>query len=204
MGQIRQMKQVSQFAKKFGFGIPLCMGLQMLGGPSVQASEIQFGTPGYAGTACPLGSGSIVVGEDQKSLRLQFVPVSLDAGHGVPVERKACSLAIPITVAPGFKIALNPLEVRGNLSLSSGARAQLRLETFWIEEAFPRTSEKKFEGALSESFEWKAQISTYSRCGGPTTLRINFSALVQAGGPKAGSMKLDQFGDLQFQIRTCH
>ena len=83
-------------------------------GLSAQA-QIRLGVPAYGGTGCPAGSASVSLTDDQSILSVLFdsfvaqAPTAMNATF----DRKSCNLRIPVSVGPGYQVALIAFDYRG-------------------------------------------------------------------------------------------
>src|SRR5262245_38876143 len=86
------------------------------------ADDIQLGDLSYAGTGCPIGSASISVSPDQKSISVLFDQYVVEAGGAKAFDRKNCNLALPVHVPQGYSIAVVGIDYRGFTLLPAAAR----------------------------------------------------------------------------------
>ena len=92
---------------------------------SAQA-QIRLGIPAYGGTGCPGGSASVSITDDQSILSVLFDSFVAEAPtmNGSNFDRKSCNLRIPVSVGPGYQVALIAFDYRGFAAIPSGGRGQ--------------------------------------------------------------------------------
>ena len=150
---------------------------------SAHADEIQLGTPGYGGNGCPAGTASVTLSPDKKSLSLIFDQFIVEAGGANrSLERKACSIAIPVHVPQGFSVSVVSVDYRGYVSLPAQASARMTAEYFLAGSVGPRF-DKMFQGQTDTDYQFTNKLDinavVWSECGADTNLRVNASMLVR-------------------------
>ena len=180
----------------------------LLASPAI-AGAPTLGTIGLGGPGCPAGSASASVSRDGSTLAIRFTRFNVAAGGGDSLDRKACSLAIPMTVPAGYSVALVGLTYRGGVMLPADASAQLNAETFFAGGDGPVASHT-VEGPLFSSFTatTAAVAEVWSECGASTILRVNTSLLVRtpSGAPASASIRsqeVDAALVYQLKLRKC-
>jgi hypothetical protein len=146
-------------------------------------NDVQLGIPAYGGTGCPGGSASVSLSQDAKSLSIIFDQFIVEAGKANrSLERKACSVAIPVHVPQGFSVSIVAVDYRGYVSLPAGAQARLTAEYFLAGSTGPRY-DKMFIGKTDTDYTFTNDIGVqaviWSPCGADTILRVNASMLVK-------------------------
>ena len=142
------------------------------------ADELRLGEPGYAGSGCPAGSVSAVLSPDQKTLSVLFDSYVAEAGgsSGNTIDRKNCTLAIPVHVPQGFSVSLYKVDYRGYTYVPRGANAQFNVEYFFAGYRGPR-GQRSFNGPVDSEYLISNDIAVgalvWSPCGADTNLRIN-------------------------------
>ena len=93
---------------------PLALALTIvasatLGVATASAQGITLGEPSYGGTGCPAGSVGVSLSPDATSLSLLFDTYVVEAGGttGRSFDRKACNVAIPVSVPQGYSVTIN-------------------------------------------------------------------------------------------------
>ena len=150
---------------------------------SVYADDIQLGTPGYGGNGCPAGTASVTLSPDYKSLSLIFDQFIVEAGGANrSLERKSCSVAIPVHIPQGFSVSVINADYRGYVSLPFQASARMTAEYFLAGSVGPRF-DKVFMGKTDTDYQFSNQIGVqavvWSACGADTILRVNAAMLVR-------------------------
>lgn len=141
---------------------------------------IVLGNPIIGGTGCPGGSASATVSPDGSAISVLFDNFVTQAQGATRVDRKACSIAIPVHVPQGFSVSVIQVDYRGFNSLPSGARSQFNAEYFFAGRPGPRFSER-FAGPLQEDYTVSTPLQlnamVWSACGADTNLRANASIM---------------------------
>jgi hypothetical protein len=98
----------------------------MLLSAPVFADDISLGTPGYGGSGCPVGSVSVTLSPDAKSLSLLFdqYQVAVGGTTGKSFDRKSCNIAIPVHVPQGLSVSVLKIDFRGFNHLPVSATSQ--------------------------------------------------------------------------------
>ncbi len=184
-----------------------------MGSLMANLNDIQLGTPAYGGTGCPAGSASAALSEDAKSLTLIFDEFQVVAGGSSrQIERKNCSVAIPVHVPQGLSVSVVNVDYRGYVSLPQGAQARMTAEYFLAGYLGPRF-DKSFFGRTDTDYTFSNRIgieaSVWSPCGADTILRVNASMLVRSNRYNDEALATVDSADFkagikyQLQWRTC-
>lgn len=165
---------------------------------------VQIGGAQISGVGCG-GAASAVL---QKDGDLVFmVGLSANKPKKAALDRKACSLALPIQLAPGFKLTAKKIELRGTTSIQKGAKIKISSEVFSAGaigdkiniELAPTSSIKK---SIRTSQAVSADKSELVSCGGSTNLRINAS-VISMGVQKSVLTKVDVI-EVSTQLEKCN
>lgn len=144
---------------------------------------VRLGTPGYAGTGCPAGSASAVLSPDAKELSILFSNFVAEAGGitGKQIDRKNCSIAVPVFVPQGFSVSVLSIDYRGFNALPAGGSSTMQAEYFFAGQRGP-IFRKSFVGPVNDDYTFTnnliASALVWSACGAQVTLRANTSASV--------------------------
>jgi hypothetical protein len=147
-------------------------------------SGIRLGQPAYGGNGCPAGSASATLSPNEDTLSLLFDSYMAEAGGvtGRRVDRKACNIAIPVTVPQGYSISVFKVDYRGFNSLPSGAFSRFAVEYFFAGSVGPR-QQKTFVGPSNSDYlltsNLQATSLVWTPCGASTNLRVNSSMMTQ-------------------------
>jgi hypothetical protein len=173
------------------------------------AKPIRLGDPSYGGTGCPAGTASVAISPDREQISVLFDGFATETGgaSGRKIDRKACSLAVPIEVPAGYSIALSEFSLKGFNSLGAGANSRIDVEAFWAGSVGPRLA-RTFDGPLDAEVKWIAAIDPgqrlWSPCGQSVTFRFNISVITEGGsGTHKSTTILDDLKDVHFQSRSC-
>ncbi len=140
-------------------------------------SPYVVGDINVSGTGCATGSEIEPNGGEIGALSLEDFKLSARKG----LDRKSCTLAIPIQVAKGHQIAYGPIsEIKGFASLpSSTAKLSISQEVFLVGTKGKVLKEEK-KGILVSKFEIENKLVLkdlrWSVCGASTILRVNVNA----------------------------
>ena len=174
---------------------------------SANAQSLEVGEIAYGGTGCPDGSILLIANPlDPSTATLALDAFKVEAGGttGKTVDRKACSLAIPLKVPAGYSVALLPPKVEGFLALSRKGTARFAMEVFYAGSHGPKTT-KTYSGRtlrqiLIEPTPSDDQLD-WSPCGEDVILRANLSLMVTASSRRAlGTLERLGQNDGLFQI----
>lgn len=153
-----------------------------------RADDIALGEPAYGGTGCPQGTVGTTLSPDNKVLSVIFDAFMAQAGKGagVSIDRKTCSLAVPIHVPQGLSVSVLKVDYRGYTFVPSGAMARFTVEYFL--KSFNSTStgpkgSRTFMGPVDRDYlvsnELLLSAQVWSACGQDVNLRINTSMLAK-------------------------
>ncbi len=152
---------------------------------AAMAQSLQLGAPIYGGSGCPAGSASATVSPDGTAVSILFDQYSVEAGNttGRRIDRKACNIAVPVTVPQGYSVAVFQADYRGFNAVPTGGYNRFDVEYFWAGSRGPRTV-RTFTGPLNSDFSISdslvATSLVWSACGAQTNLRINSSMMSQS------------------------
>lgn len=151
---------------------------------TASAADLQLGTPEYGGTGCPIGSASVSLGPDSKSISILFDQYVVEAGGEKSFDRKNCNIAIPVTIPQGYSVSIFAIDYRGFTGLPAGGRAQLNVDYFLAGMGRGVRTTKSFSGPMSSDYlksdSLSAEAVVWSGCGASTILRANTTMLVQS------------------------
>jgi hypothetical protein len=153
----------------------------------------------YGGTGCPKGSLSYRFDPNEQDLVLNYSKFTVRSGVGTTksLDRKACSLAVPIQAPAGYQLALATESV-GRAIVRSNGRATVNMEAFYAGTTGLKNSKVYRLGQHAVSIVDSANTLAWSPCGQAANLRMNLSAITQ----KDASLTLRQ---LRFMLllRSC-
>lgn len=130
---------------------------------SAQA-QIKLGVPAYGGTGCPAGSASVSLTDDQSILSVLFdsfvaqAPTDMNANF----DRKSCNLRIPVSVGPGYQVALIAFDYRGFAAIPSGGRGQFEARYAYVGQARPAIFRKSFQAGRADNYSLKNELISTS------------------------------------------
>ncbi|HPI39486.1 MAG TPA: DUF4360 domain-containing protein [Pseudobdellovibrionaceae bacterium] len=150
---------------------------------------LKLGSPSYGGSGCPAGSAQANLSPDQNELSILFDSYLVEAGGGnkKTVDRKACTLSIPVHVPQGYSVSIFQVDYRGFASIPSRGRVDFTAEYFFAGGRGPQLK-KSLMGPQVDTFtftdELLAEGYVWSRCGDSVNLRINTSLMAMTNRNK--------------------
>lgn len=157
-----------------------------------KAADLSLGTPDYGGTGCPMGSASVSLGPDSKSISILFDQYVVEAGGEKSFDRKNCNIAIPVTIPQGYSVSIFAIDYRGFAGIPNGGRAQLSVDYFLAGLGRGVRTTKTFYGPTSSDYlksdSLQADAVVWSPCGASTILRANTTMLVQSNSRRDQAM----------------
>jgi hypothetical protein len=130
---------------------------------SAQA-QIRLGIPTYGGTGCPGGSASVSITDDQSILSVLFdsfvaqAPTMTNANF----DRKSCNLRIPVSVGPGYQVALIAFDYRGFAAIPNGGRGQFEARYAYVGQKRPAIFRKSFAPGRADNYSLKNELISTS------------------------------------------
>jgi hypothetical protein len=213
MGSTRVIQLEGEFMMKIARTLAIAM-LASVVTTNVMADDIRLGEAGYGGTGCPAGSASVTLSPDSKSLSLIFDQFVLEAGRSVgkTIDRKNCSIAIPVHVPQGLSVSLIAVDYRGFNSLPRQASAQFSAEYFFAGQQGPRFS-RTFLGPIDDEYlinnNLGVQAVVWSACGADVNLRVNASMMLRTNSRREDALSTVDSADFsagiiyQLQWKRC-
>lgn len=175
----------------------ICLGLSLAISGRIFAQERVLGEIAYGGSGCPAQSASLNLQGDLATIELSEMYVEAGSRSGRRIDRKACSLAVPVMQIEGLQVGLL-MSAHGRGYLRKGM-IDVSEEVFFSGELGP-----KFHQNLTTHGHHNIQVGSpdldesevnWSECGKSTILRMNLSLLVSG----EGSASIEQ---LPFRIVT--
>ena len=157
-------------------------------------AQVSLGQPAYGGTGCPAGSASATLTDDGSVLSILFDQFVVEAGNttGRRIDRKNCSLRIPVNVASGYQVALLAFDYRGFVAVPWGGQAVFDASYAYIGQPTPVRFSKTFNGAANQNYSVKNELIsttvTWSPCGRQVMLEANASMRVQSNSSMQQAM----------------
>jgi hypothetical protein len=127
-------------------------------GLSAQA-QIRLGVPAYGGTGCPAGTASVSLTDDQSILSVLFDAFVAQAPlNGASFDRKSCNLRIPVSVGPGYQVALIAFDYRGFAAIPNGGRGTFEARYAYVGQARPAIFRKNFAAGRADNYSLKNEL----------------------------------------------
>jgi hypothetical protein len=168
----------------------------------IAPSGIQFN-----GSGCPsaLDGTFIDLDDERNQLEIRLRKFTLQTTDLRGLDRKNCSIAIPVTLPQGQRIVFSQVDLSAKARLSERTQARLTLETF-----LPGTRGTRAEKALRETADpvqgtllLRKTDTLVSRCGGVQVLRLNASATLQSNTGESSLLDADRLA-LSFRVENCN
>lgn len=107
--------------------------------------------------------------------------------NGSALDRKSCSLSIPVNLPANKKLVISLIDIQGNLESSSaqGAQAKLSFEAFLAGSSQKIQTKTMRLSSGKRSFLFRKTNTLSSNCGGESILRINSNLILS----RASSLK---------------
>lgn len=141
------------------------------------AQTIEIGDVHSAGTGCPAGTVAVHENPNGPERLLLLSNFKAQASSSMRLDRKTCSIAIPIKVPAGYSVALEGIVV-GSQRTARGARTALSQE-FFIAGSIGQKLTKNFTPGSSTRFRQPSPALQWTPCGSDSILRANLSLLTQ-------------------------
>lgn len=157
-------------------------------------AQVSLGQPAYGGTGCPAGSASATLTDDGSVLSILFDQFVVEAGNttGRRIDRKNCSLRIPVNVGQGYQVALIAFDYRGFVAVPWGGQAVFDASYAYIGQPTPVRFSKSFGGGSNQNYSVKNELIsttvTWSPCGRQVMLEANASMRVMSNSSMQQAM----------------
>lgn len=177
-------------------------------------SSIQLGHPSTGGTGCPGGSATASLSPDGSALSIIFDSFVTEAGpsSGRTLDRKNCTISIPVHVPGGYSVSVIGIDYRGFVSLPQGAQASMTAEYFFAGMMGPRFRQD-FRGRMDQDYIFNnkigVQAAVWSPCGADVNLRVSAAMMVRNTTYQDAMATVDS-ADIsagiiyQLQMRRCY
>ena len=143
-----------------------------------------LGEPVYNGSGCPLGTASAALSPDFTALTILFDNYAASAGGASRkvMDRKTCSIAVPVNVPQGKSVTLFTIDYRGFNSIPRGAYVTFTADYFFAGGIGPQL-EKRWDGREENSYILRTELPieaiVWSECGQEVILRANTSVMAR-------------------------
>lgn len=137
----------------------------------------------YGGDGCPAGTAVIEQTKDGNiSLTLSSFAIE---NLNLRIARKACNIAIPMSVPAGMSLKFGPVILEGEYDLGNNVESRVDVEAFFAGTTSVKISDVR-SGPLAASFYREILPDfVWSPCGRDTILRLNTSILVDSAVAQA-------------------
>jgi hypothetical protein len=181
----------------------LATALLVLAAPAQALEPIPFGDIRYGGPGCPDATATIVTNDARTSATLNLSSYSVGDGNR-SLDRKACALAIPVSVPQNVQIAIRAVTIIGNVELPPGIEATLGVEAF-VSGDIGETTDLTLTGPRSGSWQRTIVVAwdnlVWTGCGQDTNMRLNTS--LRTKGNAGASVSVDAITLYRFAMRAC-
>jgi Domain of unknown function (DUF4360) len=127
-------------------------------------AQIRLGQPAYGGTGCPAGTASVSITDDQSILSILFDAFVAQAPspQGAAFDRKSCNLRIPVSVGPGYQVALVAFDYRGFAAIPVGGRGAFEARYAYVGQRTPAVFRKNFAAGVVDNYSLKNELISTS------------------------------------------
>ncbi|GLD97383.1 hypothetical protein PINS_up006067 [Pythium insidiosum] len=169
----------------------------------------KLGKPVFFGSGCPAGTVAVVPSTDGHTLSVLFSDFSSKTKGSSLREYKACNLAVPMDIQPGFTAAIAKVDYRGNayVPTADNATAEFAAEYFFAGSNGPELRTKYGPGFDGNIFLSDNVASlAWSRCGASTIFRVNTQLTAQKPNGLADEVQIsidtadNHFGGFYYKI----
>jgi hypothetical protein len=170
----------------------------------IDLDKITWGGTGCTGRGEPL---SFYYSKRLGRLYVSLPEVAVSTGEK-PLDRKACSLALPVELPPGKALVIgNPAVYGEGVVIGQSAEGRVQGEVFIAGGQGPTVMRimNAADGRIRPSFYSRENQTIEMACGGSGTVRLNVSALAKASAAGSGeraSVTLDGAA-FTLQLRDC-
>ncbi len=160
----------------------------------------------YGGSGCVAGTAAVTLSADQLVINALFdnYQAEIPRNSNRSLDRKACAIAVPIRVRPGYQYAVKRVILKTDLVLARGSSAIYSLEIF-RPSSRPVKIEIPFNGAINneQTLAYVMRNSDWSTCGKSDLLRVNTSVILKSPDRRAALAAVRDRMTLQLQWRRC-
>jgi hypothetical protein len=149
--------------------------------PTQDAPDYQLGQPVLGGAGCL--DSSVSLNEEGSGVLVDFSNFKVQAGGlYTKLQRKSCTLVVPLDVPKGYQVAIVPGVLKGKADIKSKTSLKVSLSTFLAGKE--GTSKKLTIDTPSlgpftfGGFEDIKKVE-FSKCGESVNLRVNMSLLIK-------------------------
>lgn len=171
---------------------------------SVSHAAVSIGQVGYGGNGCAItGAGADVKFKKNGRLVVTFPDMQTELSNR-SFERKACSVAIPVTVAATERLVITRPSIFGVAQLSAAASLVARSEIFIPGHTGPLIEKSVLgDSGKREFFYERLEESIALECGAGSNVRINTSLLAQKQAPDANGIGLLKNAAITLRAEPC-
>jgi len=169
-------------------------------------AQIEFGQMAYGGTGCPAGSlTQLEINQTQAKLLLDLTVEA--RAQSALLQRKNCSVRLPIRIAQGYQIKVNTTSVLGFISQEKKARTSITASVGFVGAALAKPLKKDWTGPMSTDVRLDGVLNNnqiWSSCGGQDAmLTIDVAASVLRRDLSQESLASISELNFDFQFRRC-
>ena len=171
-----------------------------------RAGNVELGTPAYGGTGCPAGLAPQISITNKGLLSVRFNDFVLEDAAQSAVGRKNCSIRLPMSIANGYRVAVQNVEFRGILRLPTQTSLQINsdvgfvgTESIKLSQTFDRaqnTQNIRLRGASSQI------VST--SCGADAMLALSTNMLYSKQPNVSGVRAQARVTQVQLLLEKCN
>lgn len=162
----------------------------------LQGSKIVTGGTGCANQRHRLFTDLNLANND---LEISLYDYIAKLANGSSLDRKSCSLSIPVNLPAGKKLVISLIDIQGNLESSSveGAQAKLSFEAFLAGSGQKAQVKTMRLTSGKRSFLFRKTNTLSSTCGGESILRINSNIILsRANAVRPNQLQAPSLNDI--------
>ena len=136
-----------------------------------EGGAISFGKPTFFGSGCP--EGTVSVRSYGQVLSLRFSKYSASTSRTDTYNRKSCSLALPVDIAPGYAVAIAQSEFSGYVRVPNNERSEARFQAeYFFAGGKGNVVKNEFEQGTRKRFRVDHPVAAlaWSGCGQNSTI----------------------------------
>ncbi len=176
--------------------------------PTVAAHGLDPDTIVTGGDGCAVGSVVKKVEELSEGVLkvdLEFSEYNVLVGYGQPLARKACAVAIPISMGANQKLKVKKILLRADGIIAKNSKTSLKAEVFTSGEVHPTLMREIVPNQeLQGRFILRGKDVLETECGVVTNLRVNSSILLNSQGTRLESGLSSPSMTLILVAEACH
>lgn len=180
--------------------------MTMIAAPAFAGSVVDTSQLTWAGSGCTASDEPLDVYYGENSGRLLVFLPNLAAGEaGTRLERKTCSLALPVQLPPGKRLKLGAPAIFGLTDLRPGSKITAQSEVFLAGSTGPKVVKEleSTDARVNRYFYERAEETLTSGCGTAEIIRANLSLVLTHASDSRDSRALVDGAALTALVEDC-